>query len=304
MRIALSIPSNNGVRDPLALADLAVLAEDLGFDSVWTSEHLTHVSYVHERLGDRPYFHPLATLSHIAAKTSRIRLGTSVLILPFHQPFEIAKYVATLDQFSGGRVTLGVGVGNVPEEFEAMSIPWSRRGAITTESIQVMQALWTEETAAFEGKHWSFSGVRTSPKPVQQPSIPIWVGGNSDAAIRRAARLGTGWHPSAIGPKDFGESRSRAVDILEEHGRDVSSFDFGVRLNLGVGEAVTTEGERKAFVDGNDSSALGRELDAYRAAGVTHCILAPASDDTVAVAQTLRNVARAVLPDFPSDHDR
>lgn len=298
MHIAVSIPTNTGADDPVALTDLAVLAEDLEFESIWTSEHMMHVSYVHARLGDRPYFHPLAALSHMAARTSRIRIGTSILVLPFHHPFELAKYAATLDHFSAGRVTLGVGVGNVEEEFDAMNVPWRQRGSITTESIKVMQALWTQELASFEGKHWTFSGVRTSPKPVQKPSIPIWVGGNSEAAMRRAARLGEGWHPSAIGPKDFGESRLKAVDILEEHGRDVSDFAFCVRLNVGVGESVTTEGERRAFVDGNDPSELARELEAYQEAGVTHCILAPNSTDLDATAATLRNIGRDVLPSF------
>ena len=161
-----------------------------------------------------------------------------------------------------------------------MNVPWKQRGSITTEAIQVMQALWTQEAASFEGKHWNFSGRPDFAETAQQPSIPLWIGGNSEAAMRRAARLGTGWHPSAIGPAEFGESRKKAVEVLEEHGRDVSDFAFCVRLNVGVGDSVTTEGERRAFVDGNDASALGRELTAYRDAGVTHCILAPTLTDT------------------------
>src|SRR3712207_8387216 len=165
MQLALSIPTNGGAEDSSGLVDLAILAEEAGFHSIWTSEHLMHVSYVHARLGDRPYFHPLASLSYIAAKTSRIRLGTSVLILPFHHPFDVAKYVATLDHFSGGRVILGVGVGKVPEEFGGMEVPWNRRGSTTDEALRGIKALWTEETGSFWGSYWNFSGVRKSPKP-------------------------------------------------------------------------------------------------------------------------------------------
>ena len=298
MQLAVSIPTNVGVEDPSALADLAVLAEDVGFHSIWTSEHLMHVSYVHSRLGDRPYFHPLASLSFMAAKTSRIRLGTSVLILPFHHPFDVAKYVATLDQFSGGRVILGVGVGNVPEEFEAMNVPWQRRGSTTDEAIRVIKALWTEETANFEGRYWNFSGVRTSPKPVQQPHVPLWVGGGSDAAIERAARLGDGWHPSAITPEDFATAREGALRVLGEHDRDVASFAFCVRVNLGISDTPATENERRTLVPGDDMAAVSRLLEKYERAGATHCILAPNSPDVEGTRRALKDIGRDVLPHF------
>lgn len=298
MQVAVSIPTNVGVDDPAALVDIAVLAEDLGFDSIWTSEHLMHVSYVRARLGDRPYFHPLAALSYMAAKTSRIRLGTSVLILPFHHPFDVAKYVATLDQFCGGRVTLGVGVGNVPEEFEAMNVPWRRRGSITDEALRVIKALWTEESASFSGRYWNFSDVRTSPKPAQLPHVPLWVGGTSDAAMRRAAQLGDGWHPSAITPEEFELARKRALRVLEDHGRDVAEFAFCVRLNVAVGDYVATEGERRTLVPGDDLAAVSRGLAEYERAGATHCILAPSSTDVDGIKRTLRNIAREVLPNF------
>jgi probable F420-dependent oxidoreductase len=298
MKIAVSIPTNVGVEDPAALVDLAVLAEDLGFDSIWASEHLMHVSYVHARLQDRPYFHPLAALSYMAAKTSRIKLGTSVLILPFHHPFDIAKYIATMDHFSGGRVILGVGVGNVPEEFEAMNIPWRRRGAITDEALRVIKALWTEEFASFEGSHWSFSDIWTSPKPLQKPHVPLWVGGMSNAAIDRAARLGNGWHPSTITPEEFAATREDALPVLDKYDRDVEDFAFCVRVNLAIGDSVMTEGERRTVVPADDTAVVLERLTEYARAGATHCILASNSTDVAATKRAFEDVARGVLPSF------
>jgi alkanesulfonate monooxygenase SsuD/methylene tetrahydromethanopterin reductase-like flavin-dependent oxidoreductase (luciferase family) len=112
-------------------------------------------AYVRRRIGDRPYYHPLAILSAIAGRTSRITLATSVIVLPFHHPFDIAKYVATLDQISKGRVILGVGVGNVAEEFEALALPWNKRGATTDESIDVLRKLWAPGPAEHSGKQWN-----------------------------------------------------------------------------------------------------------------------------------------------------
>src|SRR5687768_8814177 len=120
MKIGISLPNNWGVTDPSVIVDLAILAEQLGFSSVWTAEHLVNVSYVRDRIGDRPFHHPLPILSCIAGRTTSIKLGTSILVVPFHHPFDIAKYIATLDHLSRGRVLLGVGTGNVPEEFAAM----------------------------------------------------------------------------------------------------------------------------------------------------------------------------------------
>src|SRR3546814_59710 len=134
--IIVSKPNNWGVENPNDVVGIAVLAEELGFDSIWTAEHLLNSGYVSERIGDRPYYHGLCTLAYVAAKTTKIALGTSVVVLPFRHPMELAKYAATLDQLSGGRVILGVGVGGLIEEFQAMGIPFEQRGAISDETLR------------------------------------------------------------------------------------------------------------------------------------------------------------------------
>ena len=166
MKIGYSLSNNQGMEDIQGVIDLAARCEDLGFDSVWASEHVFNVSYVYDRIGDKPYYEPLTVLTYVAAKTSTIGLGTSVLVLPYHNPIRLAKVAATLDVLSGGRVMLGVGVGVIEEELEAMGSPFAERGAITDETIAIMKELWTKEDPSYQGKYHSFSGMKFTPKPV------------------------------------------------------------------------------------------------------------------------------------------
>ena len=169
MKFGICIPTNLGIENFRALMSIGPKAEELGFDSVWVSEHLFNVGYIGERIGGRPYYEPLTVLSYLAAMTSRIRLGTSVLVLPYHDPVRLAKVVATLDVASGGRVVLGLGVGRIEEEYDALGISFKERGAIADEAIEVMKILWTQEDPAFSGRYHSFSKVKFSPKPAQKP---------------------------------------------------------------------------------------------------------------------------------------
>ncbi|MET0661379.1 MAG: TIGR03619 family F420-dependent LLM class oxidoreductase, partial [Steroidobacteraceae bacterium] len=219
MKIGISIPNNWGVEDATHLIDVAVRAEECGLASVWTSEHLINTSYVRSRIGDRPYYHPLAILSCIAGCTKRIELGTSVIVLPFHNPFDLAKYIATLDQLARGRVIFGVGVGNVREEFEALNVPWNKRGAMTDESIAVMRTLWREAVATHRGEFWSFSDIHTSPKPFGNREIPIWIGGMSVPALRRVASIGDGWQPTGITADEFRHQAEEIHSLATAYGR-------------------------------------------------------------------------------------
>ena len=167
MEFGVTIPNNWGVEDPQAVINFGPLAEELGFDSVWVMDHLFNNGYIRERLDDKPYYHPMATLSHISALTSRVKLGTSVLVLPYHNPVELAKYAASLDQMSGGRVILGVGVGAMTPEFDALGIPMSQRGSLTNESMDIMRELWSNEDPRYSSDRWEFGDLKFSPKPVQ-----------------------------------------------------------------------------------------------------------------------------------------
>lgn len=141
MKVGFSLANNQGIEDIQALLRMAVRAEELGFESVWASDHVFNAGHVFERIGDKPYYEPLAVLSYVAATTKKVLLGTSVLVLPYHNPINLAKTTATLDVMSGGRLVLGVGVGAVENEMEAMGSPFAERGAITDESIAIMKEL-------------------------------------------------------------------------------------------------------------------------------------------------------------------
>lgn len=206
MHFGTTIPNNFGVEDAGELVDFAVSAERLGYQSVWVSDHLFHAEYVASRLGGRPYHEPLTILTAAAARTTKVELGTSVLVLPWHHPVRLAKTVATLDGLSKGRVVLGVGVGVTEDEYQALGVPFKLRGRIANEYLAAMQALWTQELPAFHGEHLSFEGLRFEPKSARKPHPPIWIGGNSPAALRRLVRYGQGWHPLRLSPNDLKET--------------------------------------------------------------------------------------------------
>ena len=151
MRFGFVLPNNWGLEDPRDVMDIAVLAEQMGFDSVWVNHHLLNVGYVLDRLDDRPYYDALTTLTFVASLTKNVRLGTSVLVLPYLNPLVLAKSVATLDVLSGGRLTMGVGVGALRVESDALGADYHRRGAYTDESLAVMKALWTQPSRAIKG---------------------------------------------------------------------------------------------------------------------------------------------------------
>ena len=225
MKIGVTIPNNWGVQDPQQVLEFGPLAENLGFDSIWVMDHLFNTGYIRERLEDRPYYHPMSTLSYLAATTSKVILGTSVLVLPYHNPVELAKYVATLDQISGGRVTLGVGVGAMTEEFDALGISMRNRGSLTNECIDMMKELWSSNLPKYQSNRWDFSDLYFSPKPLQE-SIPIWVGGSSPGAIRRTALRGDGWHPTGLSAEDYALIKRQIIDIATAAGRDSSKMEW------------------------------------------------------------------------------
>jgi probable F420-dependent oxidoreductase len=185
------VPNFGEGSSPDGMQRTVVAAEELGFDSVWTTEHI-----IVGPEGVDPYgrvYDPLVTLGWIAGWTERIGLGTSIVLVPLHNPMHLAKQVATLQELSGGRFRLGVGMGWHRDEFDFMGIEFAGRGRRANEAIRVMRALWNGE-GEFEGRYWSFRGATAEPHPSPPPEI--WVGGSSEPAIRRACELGDVWHPS------------------------------------------------------------------------------------------------------------
>lgn len=297
MKIGLSLPNNWGLEDPADLVDLGVLADDLGFASIWVSEHLLNISYVEQRIGNRPYYHPLALLAFIAARTQRIILGTSVLVLPFHHPAELAKFAATLDRLSAGRVILGVGVGAVAEEFEALSIPFQQRGKITDESLQVMRALWTQEEATHHGEIWNFDGVKAAPKPLQKPAVPLWVGGGASPPVfRRAATLGDGWHATGIDRTEFAAGVEAVKQCARAAGREASELTMSMRVNIDYGQPVPSRNEEKTLIASDSAAHMAQEIAAWQAVGVDHIVLALNVADVGQLRDEMRRISAEVMP--------
>ena len=276
MRFGFVIPNNVGIQDPHELIRLGTLAEELGFDSVWVNHHILHVGYVKERLGTGPYQDALVTLTWLAAATSRIGLGTSVLVMPYLHPMALAKELATLDQLSGGRLTVGLGAGSLPEENAALGVPYGSRGRYCNEFLQVLRLLWTDDEASFDGEFFSFENLCSSPKPKQEPHPLLVVGGNRPAALKRVARYGDGWHPMNVAPD--GVQRRMAV-IGEEAsiaGREARTPQaVQVRLDMNRVDAQSTA--------------------AYEAEGVTDLVMHVLSSDAGKQRAAMEDFARCML---------
>ena len=230
---------------PEMLRTRAQHAEDLGFNSVWVIDHIViprkvtsvypyAIDGVSTFIPDRPLLEPLATLNFLAGCTRRIRLGTLVLIIPYRQPLLAAKQLATLDVLSGGRLILGAGVGWMEEEFEALGLDtYSRRGAVTDEYLRLFKALWTQKHPVFQGEYYQVSGIGFEPKPVQQPHPPIWIGGHTTPALRRAAQVGDGWlplgniPPAVFEPAELGTKIKRLREFTRQAGRPENAVSVG-----------------------------------------------------------------------------
>ncbi len=289
MRLGFSLLNNWGIEDPQVLVDLATQADALGLDSVWVHDHVFNVAHVLERIGDRSYYEPLTLLSYVAARTRRVRLGTSVLVLPYHNPIRLAKAAATLDVLSGGRLILGVGVGAVDNEMVAMGTPFKERGAFTDEAIAAMRTLWSQAEPRFDGRYSRFAGMPFSPKPLQKPSIPLVIGGVSPAAIRRAARLGDGWQPLGLSPETLATSMATLRQEATACGRDAAQIPVSIAMSL-------TASTPRRFALGTRPDEVVRAARAYAAAGVETLVISANTSDPDAARAALEMVAREVLP--------
>ena len=244
MRIGLhALGIGTGAR-PEVIRAVAIAAEAAGFATLWSGEHVVMVDEPASRYPYSPdgqiavpaaadWLDPLLGLSYTAAVTSRIELATGVLLLPEHNPVLAAKQAATLDVLSGGRLTLGVGIGWSAEEFAALGIEFSRRGPRTAEYVAAMRALWADDVASFSGEFVRFEAVRVNPKPVRARRIPVVFGGNSDAALKRVAAIGDGWYGFNLTVDSALERTAALAGHCRQHGRSLDQLTAAVALTDG-----------------------------------------------------------------------
>jgi probable F420-dependent oxidoreductase len=233
---------------PDAIVGAAKKAEAVGFDAIFANDHIIVDGSPRSAPWTNTY-DPLVALSFIAANTTSIALGISVLIMPYRNPIATAKGLATLDQMSGGRVIAGVGAGWNEAEFNALGVPFHERGARTTEYLRIWQACWAPGTVSFGGKFFAFSDMHVSPKPMQQPHPPIWVGGASDAALRRAAAFAAVWQPTPMPVADLVARRTALQQACDRIGRDdppQTRMSFRVEFSPITGNTVPSGAARPA----------------------------------------------------------
>ena len=244
MRYGLGVPTGTeGLMYPVPYADalqaveLAVEAERLGFESVWGNDHITTQRYVRAEFEQSPrYYDPFTYLAFVAARTTRIRLATAIMVLPFRHPVVAAKQLATLDQLSGGRVVAGVGIGAYREEFEALHPGQElHRGEHAEEALQALTRLFTEHRTSFDGKWVRFEDVECSPKP-EQATLPLLSGGNAPACRRRAALYGHGWLPACLTPAEAAAGRADIEAQAADAGRALpADFEVAVQMAVSIG---------------------------------------------------------------------
>jgi probable F420-dependent oxidoreductase len=253
MRLGIHLPQIGRKARPDGIKRAAIQAEELGYDDVWTSEHI--IVPAGAMYPPSPIFYdPVLSLTWAAAYTSRVGLGTSVLVLPMRHPLPLAKELSTLHNLSGGRLILGVGVGWLEPEFAALGVPFHERGRRMDEGIAMMRAVWSQDPVSFDAKVISseIKDMTMLPQPISP--IPMWHGSRSEAAHKRTVRIGDGWHGSQVNPEQAGEVVKRL-----RRDRPEPTFTISVRSHW----------------DGKDVGMMRERVAAYEAAGVQHVMVHP-----------------------------
>jgi probable F420-dependent oxidoreductase len=287
MRYGVHLGNFGATVDPAEMLGLASAADRLGYDSVWVSDHIVTPE---EFTSQYPYpgtvftpeaaatvYEPLTTLSFVAGATTRVRVGTSVLVAPQRNPLILAKEIATLDAISGGRVEIGVGVGWMREEFAMLGAPFDERGAVLDEYLALWSTLWTEPIPEFHGRFVDVPPCRFGPLPAQRGGPPISIGGNTSRSLRRAAAGGWGWHAFRLDPAGVGERVRELEGHWDEAGRDRAALRVLLRCHLDLTlTPADFDGAVPPWWIVGPADRAAETIAAYAAAGVTDLIVTPA----------------------------
>ena len=300
-----------GVYGPLATPDtilkLARLAEDSEFSAVWLADHVAFPvefssKYPYSTTGrfptslNEPLMEPIATLGVLAGATRRIRLGTAVLVMPHRNPVLLARMLVTLDQFSGGRIILGAGVGWLAEEIAMLDGPeFSLRGKATDEYLEIFKAICTGGEVGYQGETYSFEPVFSQPGSVQRPHPPIVIGGVSDPALRRVARLGDGWLVLAIGPDRIAERLAKLKEYCDAQERRLDDLSLIYKIFLSIGEPKANKYEAREPGTGTEQQIID-DLKAIRDLGFSHFVVRYMGEDAEAQMEQIARFAGEIIP--------
>ena len=284
MKFGIFLPSHGPAKSPQAVKQVAQAAEQAGFDSLWAADHVL----VHQRFSDFCLIETFVTLGYVAAITDTVSLGTTVLVLPQRDPILAAKQAAAVDQYSNGRLILGIGVGWMEDEYRYLRTDFTRRGRMMDEWIDVMRVLWSEEQPSFQGEWINFEESAFEPKPAQEGGPPLTIGGLSDAAIRRAATKASGWHPIQIEPEEVAAGAAKLRAWANGEPRTVI---FHARTELG------DQADPEVSILRGSMSEINDRIGRYAEAGVEHMLFdfntTPTAD---AIQDQMEKIAAEVFP--------
>jgi probable F420-dependent oxidoreductase len=298
MKLGICLPHYGRPIEPGRLLEVVRRAEARGLDSVWVTDHVivprdASVIYRDDMLD------PLAVLPWLAGVTERITLGTSVVILPYRSPIPVAKLLASVDVLSGGRLIVGAAIGWLEGEFAALGVPFRERASRSDEALELFRSLWTDPRPELETKHHRLRGVQVSPLPLQKPRPPLWIGGSSEGAFRRVARLGDGWHATAATFDAFRQGKEAVLRFWKEAGRDgepVWSLRIPLFLDGIHRPAVDMSLLRGRHALQGSVATVTEALRGFQALGVSHVALEVSYTTYPAILETIDVVADAVRP--------
>lgn len=308
MQFGLGLPHTGAGAQGPNIITFAQRADALGFESLWCGDHILLPTagtnqYPYTADGSFPrdarvgFLETLTVLSYVASVTERIRLGSTVVILPYRNPIVQAKVFASIDVLSGGRVICGVGVGWLEKEFDSLGVPYAERGPMSDEFLQMFRTLWTEEHPEFHGKYYQFDGMQFQPKPRQNP-LPIWVGGHSKRAIRRTIAYGHAWHPTRQTPDFVAAHLPYLRQEAERAGREPDSIIISLKRSLHITDIGRTD--EAAFRSGNALVGTTQEIidDARRCQdiGIHQLTYDFRTDDIEAQLAMMEQLADRVMP--------
>ncbi len=305
MKYGVILPNVGPLAHIDSLAHIAQSAERLGYDGVFLSDHIAiptelQSAYPYRSDGRFPLtasdrvLEPVTTLAYLAAMTTRMRLGFSVLVLPYRHPVLNAKMLGTLDVISDGRLIVGAGVGWMAEEFAALDSDFDARGSVTDEHIALLRAFWTQPAPEVHGNRYSVSGLGMAPSPVAQPGPPIWTGGISPPALRRAANLADGWHGVRQSPTDVARVAARIGELRASRGEVMDGFTVSLRAGLDVTEEPFDAASRTPLRGSPDQVAA--DLVEYQEAGLEYLVVEPRAATAKQLIKQLERFAQIERP--------